>query len=225
MQKKIIGIVVCTLLIAATVLPVAGIMIVNNKEEKSSFSSDISIEQNTDELTEINKPDGTAPQPVTTKTGYFSIPAAALNPNEDGKRYYNSGQRMGVPTGEGFTEFYAPVYLPHESKVTKLTFHWHDLNVEFDIFVTLYNFSIDSGEAAIVSAVTTGSSGYGSSSSSNVYNADIDNSMYTYYLYAWAGLDMYYYYVIIEYTYEVEEISGDLDNSQQTQVIQEILSR
>ena len=69
-MKKIVGILVCMLVIAAAVLPVAGIMTINNtKKMESSFNSDDDIKQQREDSTEINELNENTPMPLATKTG------------------------------------------------------------------------------------------------------------------------------------------------------------
>ena len=199
MKAKIICILVLTLLIA-TAIPVVGIMNIGNTTK-----------------TETNKP-----QPSATKTGYLSVPAGAFIAESTTREYYNFGSYF---YGKGW--FYAPVYLPNEATVIKLTFYWYDYSVS-DAQLLLLRYPFGGSEEKMVDIWTSGYGGNGFTEENTIDFADIDNTGYSYFL-AVSLTDvgnLQYHTVLIEYTYVTGGSSGeDITENEQVQVSQDLITR
>ena len=193
MKKKIIGILVCALLIA-TALPAVGIM----------------------NISQTMKTEPSDPQPAAIQTGYLSVPAAAFTPEDQLINFFNYGSYI---TGDGW--FYAPVNIHNEATVTKLTFYWSDFSVSDARLILIRSFN--GLEDQMAEASTSGSAGGGFSEDITISNALIDNTAYSYFLALdLADMhSIYYYNAIIEYTYATGENSGgDIVENEQTQMSQ-----
>ena len=199
-MKKSIYVLAVTLVIATLVI---------------SSTATIAIRKNTTENDYNVSDDDTTPQPLATQTGYFSIPAAAFNPEGSSMTYSSSGNRI---SGEG--KFYAPVYLPNEATVTKLLFFWSDYDGPDDGTASLLRYSFGAPSTnTMAEASTSGSTGSGASEDTTIDAAEIDNSQYSYFV----ALDfpsgvINCYNVIIEYDYEVESVSVNVINDEEIQV-------
>ena len=139
-------------------------------------------------------------------TSYLSIPAAAFVPADNyNSKTLNSGAFIR-PNGSFPENVYAPVHLPHNARITKITAHWKDDDPNNDGTITLYRSNSAGSLAAIVQVSTSGSSGNGSSANSNVNAsyAQVDNANFLYYVNAYLPTDgtnyVGLYGVIIEYT-------------------------
>jgi hypothetical protein len=184
MKAKIIYILVCTLLIAAAVLPAAGIM---------------KIGQTT--TTEPNDP-----QPTAIKTGYLSVPAAAFVAYTETKDYENWGSFIW---GNGW--FHAPIYLPNDATVTKLTFYWYDGSVPSDARLILVRYPMGGSEEDMAEVDSSGSSGAGFGEDNTIDLSIIDNIGYSYILALrlYDNPNLIYYNALIEYTYDAGGSSGE----------------
>ena len=224
MNKKTIGILICMLLIAAAVLPVAGIMTVRNtKRVERSLSSDKVIKQNIEDPLIINEKEDPTPQPGIIKTGYLSIPSADFVPFDHTIQYYNYGNYL---TGE-WASFFAPVYLPHEAKVTKLTFYWEDHSTTYDTELNFNRYPFGGANELMASVKSSGNTGTGSSQDITIDYADIDNSGYCYFLHLFIPdiiYTIFYDSAVIEYEYEVRVNLNDISEGQQTQESQDLIS-
>ncbi len=128
-------------------------------------------------------------------TGFVSIPAAAFRPYQGGGNFTNSGHTL-EPDDAQTRLFLAPVYLPHEATVTKMTFYWSDGSDESNAKATLYRIDLAGSEELM--AYTESSGGFSSSTSSQVATSStstttidyptVDNSQYAYYV--WLVLDV-----------------------------------
>ena len=139
-------------------------------------------------------------------TSYLSIPAAAFVPADNyNSRTLNSGAFIR-PNGSLSENVYAAVYLPHNARITKMTAHWKDNDPNNDGTITLYRSTSTGSSAQIAQVSTSGSSGNGSSTDSNVNAsyAQVDNANFLYYVNAYLPTDgtnyVGLYGVIIEYT-------------------------
>jgi hypothetical protein len=225
MKKKIIGIVICTLVIVAAVLPVAGIMTVrNNKKEEQLFNSKKIIRNNIEDEMIINEKEDPTAQPGDFKIGYLSVPAAAFVPDAHTTEFDNWGSYL---MGHS-SIFLAPVYLPHEATVLSLTFYWADFSTTRDGDVTLYRYPYGGTNELMAEAFTSGSAGAGVSQDLTISHAIIDNSAYGYYLWLWLPDIMgavTFYNAIIEYEYEIKFNSDDFSENQQTQESNDLITR
>ncbi len=139
-------------------------------------------------------------------TGYLSIPAAAFVPADNySSNTLNSGAFIR-PNGTLPENVYAAVHLPHNARITKMTAHWKDNDPNNDGTITLYRSTSAGSLAQIAQVSTSGSSGNGSSTDSNVNAsyAQVDNANFLYYVNAYLPTDgtnyVGLYGVIIEYT-------------------------
>jgi len=199
-MKKIIYVLAVTLVIATLVI---------------STTTTISIRKNTTE-NDYKVSDGdNAPEPLATETGYFSIPAAAFIPESSSMYYSSSGNLI---SGEG--NYYAPVYLPNNATVTKLLFYWSDYDVASDGIARLKRYSFGAPTTnTMAEAITSGSTGSGSSEDNTIDAAEIDNSQYSYFVaLVFPPGVLNCYNVIIEYDYEVESVSVNVINDEESQV-------
>ena len=172
----------------------------STKENVNELNSDSVKNDSVEQPIIMNKQDDIQTQKVETKTGFLSIPASAFNPKNNTMTYYSEGLYiMGTGT------FYAPVYLPNEAIVTKLTFHWLDNLESKDGRLELWRGGIEGGWAegmTMEPLATHGSDGQAKNSSvDEIYHATIDNANYTYYLTLWLYFAIYCNNVQIEYTY------------------------
>ena len=215
MKKKSISILICMLVFTSVVVSAARIMNTSSiKVNENNLSSD-SVKNDSPEKPIINnEQDDIQTQKVETKTGFLSIPAGAFNPKNNTMTYYCDGLYI---VGNG--TFYAPVYLPNEAIVTKLTFHWADDSESKDANLILWRGGIEGGWAEGMAELGThGSDGQGKNSSvDEIYHATIDNANYSYYLTLWSYLWIYCNNVQIEYTYvtggnSVDYIQGQYIN-------------
>jgi hypothetical protein len=135
------------------------------------------------------------------ETSYLSIPTAALLCEEPTVNMWDMDpyHYQGVGVNDWSC---APVYLPHASTVTRLTFYWNDEHSPYNTKVTLYRWKQGlSHPDALGYCESTGSSGEGVTVDSTIDYAVINNSEYVYGLWVCTGSGpaFAYQYVIIEY--------------------------
>ncbi len=126
----------------------------------------------------------------TTKTGHVSVHASAFTPETQNHTYsQNSGYSL-YSTGVGTQKFFAPVQLPDNAKVTKVTFETHDNDPSLGIAWMLLRRSV-SGSAADLSPLASHATSAGSVASGwqNLVDTSIatgkdvvDNLNYSYFL-------------------------------------------
>jgi hypothetical protein len=134
------------------------------------------------------------------KTSYLSIPAAALQPNDESITWDISTQ------GDHFfstsnTYYVAPVFLPHGATVTEIKTWWEDQSGN-DASLELRRADPFS-TSAYTTMVTLETLGTGQfvSSETTITDPVIDNSQYSYILYVeLPDSDIDYYQTVIEYT-------------------------
>ena len=147
--------------------------------------------------------------PLTWKaiTSYISIAAADFNPTSNGYSYTNSGKIL-IPQNSSSSFYLASVKLPHGSTVTNFTYHWTDSSLN-DGIASLYRVDMTGGEALMATVNTNGGgNGLSITSSSNqntIFNATIDNSQYSYYVWLELNVDansdsVDAHGIVIEYT-------------------------
>ena len=213
MIRKLVGILVSTLLIAAAVLPAVGIInISNNKPVNSYIDSNNVLEQEIEDSQGINEPDEPLPRPPCNKTGYLSIPAAAFTPRNNNTYIENKGYLL-----YGKDMFVAPVYLPHKATVTNITFYWiNEATASFRLYLYRNHMNGITDEMALVWVLDSGT---GSSWTDEIDYADIDNSLYSYYLEIGIFQYMGCYGIIIEYTYTSGSSSVSMDEREESHVL------
>jgi len=135
-----------------------------------------------------------------TKTSYISISPAAFRPSRDGYDFMCNGITLRNIDSSS-DKYYAPLELPHGSRITNMTWYWYDSS-SADGSLWIYRSDFDTTLHPIGSCISSGSSGDGSSYDNSVSQPWIDNSQYHY----WLSLtledsDIYCYGVVIEYTF------------------------
>lgn len=136
------------------------------------------------------------------KTGYVSVSAAAFQPVRSSYTYSNWGNKL-TPGNTSSSYYYAPVQLPHNATVTKLTFYWQDtIGGLVDAECKLWRNNMIGGGDAMASAWSFGAAGNGLTETTAIAHALVNNVNYAYYL-QWKldGPDHSGYGVIIEYTF------------------------
>jgi hypothetical protein len=211
MRKKILGIFVCMLVMTAAVVSAAGIINIATPRNVDNHLNTDTIEKESNEESLIKEEQD--PQPLATKTGYLSIPAAAFTPTDDTTSWHNTGTQLH---GQYF--FIAPVYLLNGATVTKVTFHWRDDAATYDGVLTLTRNNMDGSCHQLASTPTSGNSGYGISYDDTIDYALIDNSIYSYHFVCTLDTDIWLNGVIIEYNYEPESVPVNVINDEESQV-------
>lgn len=80
-------------------------------------------------------------------------------------------------------EFIAPVQLPDGVNVTKVAFYWYDADASLDMNFELYRPTYEGVLGRLASGSSSGSSGMGSTVDTSINWENIDNSLWSYYLY------------------------------------------
>jgi hypothetical protein len=174
----------------------------NESSPQSTFIDNITEKRQTP----INEQDGVLSQREKNKTGFLSIPPCAFIPKNETIDYYLTGLSI---YGNG--TFYAPVYLPDEAIVTKLTFYWCDYSESKNAELSLWRKDIGIGVAQGMVELHT----YGNDSSNHysmeddIAVATINNANYSYYLELWSYPYISCNDVQIEYTYVIGGSSID----------------
>ena len=208
MKKKIIGIFICTLVMAATIVSAAGIMDIRSSEESVTDLNTNSIEIYSNRQLQTNEQheENDTPQQLATKTGYLAVPPAAFIPDSTYWNYQNDGYRVfGVAT------LIAPVYILDGATITKLEYHWIDASPTFDGYLALM-VNYNTGWAEIMAECrTSGDSGHSMMTFDNtIDHATIDNFHQSYYLYTLTFDQVALYGVKIEYTYVTKGTSESM---------------
>jgi hypothetical protein len=117
------------------------------------------------------------------ETSYVSIPAAAFTPyimpgtewvmDADGRWFYT--------TSSSFEYYFAPVQLPHNATITKVTFYWYDVHSAIDL--TLLRAPMAGTSVEPMAFLSSESSGYGSDEQTSILYPTINNAQYIYYFY------------------------------------------
>ncbi|UCF12376.1 MAG: hypothetical protein JSW06_10120 [Thermoplasmatales archaeon] len=198
-MKKSFYVLAVTLVIATLVISsTASIPITKHTKENNNLVSDYE----------------STPKPLATKTDYFSIPAAAFNPEGSSTTYSIDGTYLN-----GVGEFFAPVYLPSKATVTKLLFFWADYNGPEDGTVRLKRYAFGASASTMAEASTSGSTGSGASEDNSIDNAEIDNSQYSYFVvFDVPSAVIICNNVIIEYNYEPVIVPESMINEEESKV-------
>jgi len=214
MRKKIIGIFVCMLLMTTAVVSAVRILNIASPRETDKHISTDTIEKESNEKSVIieEQDDDNPPQPLATKTGYLSIPAAAFTPVDNYCKWYNNGREY-----EGTGSAIAPVFLPHKAEVTKVNFYWYDTNPSVSGILSLCRSKMDGFEEKMAQAYTD-VGGYGISYDDTIDYKEIENDIYCYYLKVGVGYDYHTCGVIIEYTYKSIVSSENIADGDEAQV-------
>ncbi len=146
-------------------------------------------------------------------TGTISIPGLAFQPFDGAGILVRDISGGGVtPSSSSSVLSYAPIQLPNNATVTKLSFYWADSS-NSNGNVSLYRTDMQGNENAMAAAFSSGGSSGGgggttvtsSSSTTTISSAAIDNTAYSYYLYLNLPIDsngasIKAYGVTVEYT-------------------------
>ncbi len=203
----------------------AGLLVNNVILAQSGGEYDPWIDTNDDgiieilDLTYLGEIYGTAGTPINKtellfdlldrvpRAGNISVPAAAFVPWSSTTEWYILGGTLYNNGGGGLT-FYAPVQLPHGATVTNLTSCWYDKGNDY-VFCRLQRYDSEGVYNWTAVALSTGVSGYGSSTadSINPATATVDNNQYGYSLevnipYSASHSDYLFHLAIIEYEYQ-----------------------
>lgn len=137
-----------------------------------------------------------------TKTSYISISPAAFRPSKDGYDFLCNGISLRNIDSSSDT-YYAPLELPHGSKITNMTWYWYDLSSSSeDGSLWMCRSDFDSTLHPIAGCFSSGNSGDGSSYDNSVSQPWIDNSQYHYWLSVYLpDSSVYCYGALIEYTF------------------------
>jgi hypothetical protein len=141
------------------------------------------------------------------QTRYLHIPAAAFIPTTDGLDFNYEGNWKGsrVVLESGAGNFVAPVILPDDAIVEKMTAHFYDgnLGVGDDIDFLLYETDVSGTfNTTMMASVTSSGSGYGSSSTTAITDPTIDTANKYYQIYAMIpDTALYIFSVKIDYYY------------------------
>jgi len=129
------------------------------------------------------------------------VSAAAFQPVHSAYNYSNWGNGL-IPSDSSSPWYYAAVQLPHGATVTSLAFNWDDTSTTNDATCTLYRNNMAGGGDLMASVSSSGSTGDGGGTDPTINNANVDNTMYAYYL-EWHLPDANTagYGVVIEYTF------------------------
>ncbi len=136
------------------------------------------------------------------QTARIVVPAAAFTPGEDGYDYTNYGGNL-IPGNNTSDTYYAPVYLPQGATVTRMIFYWYDDSTVNDGMASLRRAPLTTGSPShtMAQVYSDGSSGDGSSETTSINYATVDNTTYMYFLMWDLGAGNVGHAVVIEYTY------------------------
>jgi hypothetical protein len=118
-------------------------------------------------------------------TSYVSLPATAFQPQNNVTQYSHVGHTLR-PEGDGWPQvFVAPVQLPHGAQIQKFTLYWSDDSIVHNVSADLYRTNLSTAESIIASVDSSGSSATtGSTTTSTISLPIVDNSLYSYYVWA-----------------------------------------
>jgi hypothetical protein len=202
MNKKIVGIFIIMLLIAAA-LPAVGIMNIGHTTK-----------------TEPNDP-----QPAATKTSYLSIPAAAFRPVQDGYDFENQGYKLQNNDGPSFL-YFAPVELPHDATIVNIKFFWHDYSTNDGEVVLMRSYLFTDTQSDMAHIYSQGSNGYGVTETNSINDATIDNRYNSYYMGCYLpDISVLLSAVVFEYTYESGSVPEGTFNDEESQVVSNLVSK
>lgn len=137
------------------------------------------------------------------RTHYFVVGGEAFVPATD-VAYQNSGGTGGAFIESGRNTLVAPVHLPHGAVVSEFKVFFND-NSTRDISVSLYKLNLTDGSYYMMANVgSSGISGYGNKTDTNISEATIDNTVYAYsvdaFSFNWDGSNMRIMGALITYT-------------------------
>jgi len=136
------------------------------------------------------------------KKGYISVPAAAFVPYNN---TFNVRTLDRLLNYENVTvSFFGSIQLPHGAIVKSVTFYWYDVGEE-DLMFRLVRYRQGMGNI-MVQVFSSGSPGWGSTSTNSITFPTVDNNLYAYYLCvsipaSYSHTDYRFNYAVIEYEY------------------------
>lgn len=136
------------------------------------------------------------------KKGYISVPAAAFVPYNN---TFNVKTWDRLLNYENVTvSFFGSIQLPHGAIVKNVTFYWYDVGEE-DLMFRLVRYRQGMG-TNMVQVFSSGSPGWGSTSTNSITSPTVDNNLYAYHLYvsipaSSSHTDYRFNYAVIEYEY------------------------
>ena len=139
----------------------------------------------------------------STKTGYLTIPVAALTPYSDDTDYTRSSSLRLISGGENF---YAAVYLSQNAVVKRFTYHHLDNTTSGYTYAKLKRRKLDQSSTTKMADSNDSADGslWTSKSDSSIEYNPVDNSSYAYYVEVsinFASTNLRAGDIVIEYTY------------------------
>ena len=136
-------------------------------------------------------------------TSVINVPPSACIPHDSGMGYENNGSYVRRTSGGilAIPSFTAPVYLPHDATMTRITMFF-DAGCPFtagDVVCKLYRSDHNGSRLELVELAPAGPGGIGSASSTTISPAGVDDSQYNYYLDLWLGTCFDFLGATIEY--------------------------
>jgi hypothetical protein len=122
---------------------------------------------------------GTITIPTTTR--YYSVSPAAFVPLNDSSLWQINGVFV-VCSDTSTVTLYAPVNLPHNAIITKLTMDWYRVDAAASGTGDLVRGKSDGSSTIMASADSDSSSGYHSVEDSSIVNPTVDNTDYQYFI-------------------------------------------
>ncbi|MGC9346778.1 MAG: hypothetical protein ACP5JG_01460 [Anaerolineae bacterium] len=120
------------------------------------------------------------------RTHYFTVGGEAFVPGSN-VDYTNTYGMGGAYIHSGSGGLVAPVHLPHGAVVTGLQVFFNDTSSS-DMSVSLYRLSLTAGAySGLASVSSSGTSGYYNLSDTTISNATINNTAYSYHIYAYSS--------------------------------------
>lgn len=118
-------------------------------------------------------------------THYLMIGGEGFQPGSD-VAYFNTYGNGGANIVSGSGALVAPVHLPQGAVVTALQIFFYD-NSASDLSVTLYRLNMTGGNAGLASVTSSGVPGYANITDTTISLATIDNTFYSYHIYAYCS--------------------------------------
>lgn len=137
------------------------------------------------------------------RTGRTSVSPSAFQPWQDTYSYQRTGRGMHTTSGQ---HYYAPVYLPEGSTVTKMTFYYRDdATTTGAVTMTLKRGNVGNTSSDDMAQVGSADGGYGSGYDDTISYAQVNNDGNIYWLYAYfdGSLDDYRRVMAVVIEYEI----------------------
>lgn len=134
---------------------------------------------------------------------FISIPAAAFQPTKD-CIFFNGNGFSTIPVAiDGCSGIIAPVIFPNGVNVKKVTFYWKDGSVSYEAYLELKSVNRSGVGETLASLSTNGSANEASFSSIDT-SINIDNYLFSYYVFIQMPTDAnaVIYSILLEYSYD-----------------------